>query len=344
MLASIDLGLAGYEREQGENLRRQALDRMSALPGVERAAFANSLPLSSDLSTSSIYVDDDTTPATSELPSATKYEVSPGFFSALKTRMVAGRDFEWSDDADAPHVAVVNEAFVQQILRTPEGVGQRFRFGRRGAPIAIVGVVETGKYQTLTERDTPAVFASILQDYNSNTVFLVRSALPTAGIADELRGIVAAIDPAMPVSGVETAEEMLGGVLLPMRVAASALGAFGVLAVMLAITGIHGLVAYAVTRRRREIAMRVAVGASQLRILGLIAARVTALVAVGVLAGLLLVVAARPALQSVIYGASPTDFTTIALAASILALVGVTACWMPVRSALRVDPRTVLSE
>jgi hypothetical protein len=95
VLASIDLGLAGYEREPGESLRRQALDRMSALPGVENAAFANSLPLSSDLSTSNIYVDDDTTPATSELPLARKYEVSPGFFAALKTKMVAGRDFEW---------------------------------------------------------------------------------------------------------------------------------------------------------------------------------------------------------------------------------------------------------
>ena len=343
-LAGMDLGLAGYERAQGESLRRQALERISALPGVESAAYANSLPLATDQSMSNVYINDETTPVASGLPLAMKYEVAPGFFATLGTRLVEGRELEWSDDAAARRVAVVNDAFVRQVLRTPGGVGQQFRFGPRGAPIEIVGVVETGKYRTLTEREMPAVFAPILQDYNSTTVFLVRSSLPSAGVADELRRIVAAIDPAMPLSGVEPAEQMLGGVLLPMRAAASALSAFGVLAVMLSITGIHGLVAYAVARRRREIAIRVAVGAPRARILGLIVARVTALVGIGVAAGVLLVVAARPALQSIVYGASATDLTTIVGAASILALVGVAACWVPVRTALRVDPRTVLSE
>jgi predicted permease len=342
-LAGMDLGLAGYERPQGESLRRQALERISALPGVESAAFSNSLPLATDQSTSSVYIDDATTPITS-LPVAAKYEVSPGYFATLRTRIVEGRELEWSDDTSARRVAVVNEAFVRQVLRNTQGVGQQFRFGPRGAPIEIVGVVETGKYRTLTEPERPAVFTSILQDYNSTTVFLVRSALPAAGVADELRRIIASIDPAMPLSGVEPAEQMLGGVLLPMRAAAAALSAFGVLAVMLAITGIHGLVAYAVSRRRREIAIRVAVGAPRARILGSIVARVTALVGIGVVAGLLLVIAARPTLRSIVYGASATDLTTVAGAASILALVGVAACWAPVRAALKVDPRTVLSE
>jgi predicted permease len=343
-IASFDLDLAGYEREQGETLRRQALERASALPGVESAAYANSLPLSIDRSTSSVYVSDDLTPSTSALPLAAKYEVSPGFFAALRTRIVEGRELDWSDNAEGRRVAVVNEAFVRQILRTPEGVGQRFQFGRRGAPIEIVGVVETGKYRTLTEPATPAVFASILQDYNSNTVLLVRSALPTAGVAGELREIVSAIDPATPMSGVQSAEEMLGGVLLPMRAAAAALGAFAALAIMLAITGIHGLVSYAVARRRREIAIRVAVGAPGTSILGLIMARVATLVAAGAFVGFVLVIAARQVLQSIVFGASATDLTTLFAAATILALVGVAACWAPVRGALRLDPRAVLNE
>ena len=343
-VASFDLALAGYEREQGESLRRQALERVSALPGIKSAAYANSLPLSIDQSTSSIFVSDESTPSTSELPDAAKYEVSPGFFAALQARIVEGRELEWSDNAEGRRVAVVNEAFVRQILRTTEGVGLEFHLGRRGPPIEIVGVVETGKYRTLTEPATPAVFAPITQDYNSTTVLLVRSALPTADIAQKLRDIIAAIDPATPVSGVQSAEQMLAGVLLPMRAAATALSAFAVLAVMLAVTGVHGLVAYAVSRRRREIAIRVALGAPATRILRLIVARTAALLAAGVSAGLTLVIAARQVLQSVVYGASATDLTTILAAAAILTLVGLAACWAPVRSALRLDPRAVLNE
>jgi ABC-type antimicrobial peptide transport system permease subunit len=137
---------------------------------------------------------------------------------------------------------------------------------------------------------------------------------------------------------------MLDGVLLPMRAAASALSAFAILAVMLAITGIHGLVAYAVSRRRREIAIRVAVGAPGTRILRLLVARVAVLVAAGVLAGLMLIVAARGVLQNVVYGASATDLTTVLAAAIIFALIGVGACWAPIRAALRLDPRAVLNE
>jgi predicted permease len=343
-IASFDLSLAGYEPGRGETLQRQALERASALPGVDSAAYAGSLPLSSDWSSSNVYVNDELTPVTSELPLAAKYEVSPGFFTTLRTRIVEGRELEWSDNAEGRRVAVVNEAFVRQILRTPEGVGREFRLGRRGPPIEIVGVAETGKYRTLTETDTPTVFAPILQDYDGSTVLLVRSALSTAALGDELREIVAAIDPAMPLSGVESAERMLDGVLLPMRAAASALSAFAILAVMLAITGIHGLVAYAVSRRRREIAIRVAVGAPGTRILRLLMARVAGLVAAGVLAGLMLVVAARGVLRNIVYGASATDLTTILAAAIIFALIGGAACWAPIRAALRLDPRAVLNE
>jgi predicted permease len=343
-IASFDLSLAGYERAQGESLQRQAFERAGALPGVDNAAYASSLPLSQNWSSSNVYVNDELTPVTSELPLAAKYAVSPGFFATLRTRIIDGRELEWSDNAEGRRVAVVNEAFVRQILRTTEGVGREFRLGRGGPAIEIVGVAETGKYQTLTETDTPTVFAPILQDYNGTTVLLVRSTLPTAGLGDELREIVAGIDPTMPLSGVESAERILDGVLLPMRAAASALSGFAALAVMLAITGIHGLVAYAVSHRRREIAIRVAVGAPGARILRLLVARVAGLVAAGILAGLMLVVAARGVLQNIVYGASPTDLATILVAAIIFAVIGVAACWAPVRTALRLDPRAVLHE
>jgi hypothetical protein len=261
-MASFDLGLSGYSPEAGENVRRRVLEMVSAVRGVQSAAYANSLPLNIDQSSTVVFPADRPNPQRSELPSAIRYQVSPAFFRTLGIRTLQGRDIDWRDSAQSRRVAVVNEAFAHQVLRAREPVGRHFRYGSQGPPIEVVGMVETGKYQSLTEPETPVVFDPILQPYNTTTVVLVRSSRPTGEVVREIRRVTSSIDPAMPLFGVDTVEQILGFVLLPMRVAAIALGAFGLLAVMLAATGIHGIVAYAVARRRREIAIRVAVGAT----------------------------------------------------------------------------------
>ncbi len=341
-MAGFDLGLAGYSPESGETLRRRALDMMSALPGVETAAYANSLPLNIDQSSTMIYPIDRPDLQLSTAPRAVKYQVSPGFFRTLGIRMLQGRDIDWRDTSSSRRVAVVNDAFARQILGGRDAVGRHFRYGPEGPLIEVVGVVETGKYQSLTETETAVVFQPILQAYNTTTVMLVRSSRPAGEMAVDMRHIINSIDRSLPLFGVRSVEEMLGFVLLPMRAAAVALGAFGLLAAMLAATGIYGVVSYAVARRRREIAIRVAVGATRRSILLLVLRRVATLIALGTLLGLPLASAAAGILGSVVYQASANDPAMLSGVAVIVLFIGLLASWLPARRALRLDPAAAL--
>jgi predicted permease len=341
-LASFDVGLSGYSRDAGENLRRRALEEITRLPGVEAAAYGNSLPLNIDQSSTVVYPDDRPNLPRSQVPRAIKYQVSPGFLQTLGIRRLQGRDFDWRDTSASRRVVVVNEAFANQILGARDVLGRHFRYGPQGPPIEVVGVVETGKYQSLTEAETAAVFEPILQAYNTTTVVLVRSSRPTAEVGSDIRRVMHSLDPSLPLFGVRSVEEMLGFVLLPMRVAAIALGAFGVLAVMLAATGIHGVVSYAVARRRREIAIRVAVGATRRSIMQLVLRRIAILVVTGALAGLLLAAATSGLLGSLVYRGPVNDASTMLGVFAIIVVVGLTACWLPARRALRLQPATAL--
>jgi predicted permease len=341
-MASFDVGLSGYSRDAGENLRRRALEAITQLPGVETASYGNSLPLNIDQSSTVVYPEDRLDLPRSQVPRAIKYQVSPGFFQTLGIRMLQGRDIDWGDTSASRRVTVVNEAFANRILGGRDVLGRHFRYGSQGPPIEVIGVVETGKYQSLTEAETPTVFEPILQAYNTTTVMLVRSSRPPGDVVSDIRRVMHSLDPALPLFGVRGVEEMLGFVLLPMRVAAIALGAFGVLAVMLAATGIHGVVSYAVARRRREIAIRVAVGATGRSILQLLLRRIAILVLFGALAGLPLAVATGGLLASIVYQGSVNDGSTMLGVFAIVAVVGLTACWLPARRALRLQPATAL--
>jgi predicted permease len=341
-MASFDVGLSGYSPDAGENLRRRALEEITRLPGVETAAYGNSLPLNIDQSSTGVYLDDRPDLPRSRMQRAVKYQVSPGFFQTLGIRMLQGRDISWRDTSTSRRVVVINEAFAHQILGGRDVLGRHFRYGAQGPPVEVVGVVETGRYQSLTEAETPAVFEPILQAYNTTTVMLVRTSRPSAEVASDIRRVMHSLDPSLPLFGVRGVEEMLGFVLLPMRVAAIALGAFGVLAVMLAATGIHGVVSYAVARRRREIAIRVAVGATGRSILQLVLRRIAILVVLGALAGLPLAVATGGLLGSIVYQGSVNDTPTMLSVFAIVAVVGLTACWLPARRAVRLQPATAL--
>jgi predicted permease len=341
-MAAFDLGPGDYTHEAAESLRRRALEVIGWLPAVESAAYANSLPLNIDQSTTVVYPQDRRDLKPGEAPRAIKYQVSPGFFRTLGIRFLQGRDVDWRDAATSRRVAVVNDAFVRQILRATDGLGRQFRYGPRGPLVDVVGVVETGKYQSLTEADTPAVFEPSPQAYNTTTVLLVRSSAPPGQTAAEMRRVLKSIDPALPLFGVRPVEEMLGFVLFPMRAAAVVLGAFGVLAVMLAATGIHGVVSYAVARRRREIAIRVAVGATRHSILRLVLRRVTTLIALGALFGLPLALATRGLLGAIVYGGQVNDLATLTGVALIVGLVGLVASWLPARRALTLPPAAAI--
>ncbi len=341
-MVGFELGLGGYSTEEGKRFQQRALAAVERLPGVAAAAYGNSLPLSIDQSSTRIHAIEESTARASDMPRAVRYEVSPAYFRTLGIRQLQGRDIDWRDTADRPRVAVVNETFARSILHTRDAIGRRVRYGWSDVPIEVVGVVENGKYQSLTESSQSVIFVPMMQSYNTTTTMLARSAVPPEQMVAGIRQAIAALDPQLPLYGTGSVEQMLGFVLFPNQVAAVALTAFGLLGIMLAATGIHGTVAYAVSRRRREIGIRLAVGAPAASVLRLVLGRMMMIIAAGAAAGSLLALAAGRMLSRVVYQASPHEPITFIAVGAILLAAGAVSCWVPARRSLRIEPMIAL--
>ena len=336
--AAFELNLAGYSEERGRAFQRQALEAIKKLPGVESAAYSNSVPLSIDQSRTSLYPADKTDLRPSDRIGVVFYQVSPEFFAALGIKLLAGREFTWHDDSKSPPVAIINLALAKRAFHTENAVGKRFP----GSLVEVVGIAEDGKYESLTESQQPVVFWPILQRYNSTTTLEVKSSLPAAQMVSEVRSAMAKLDPEMPLYGAGGLEQMLGFAFLPTRAAAVALSAFGLLAIMLAATGIHGLVAYAVSRRTHEIGIRMAIGARPIQILRVILGKTAVLLFFGSLVGFVLALAAGRVITSIVYESQPRDPLVMFSVWCAIALLGLFASWSPARRATRVDPLIAL--
>jgi predicted permease len=341
-VVGFDLGLAGYTEGKGRAFQQRVLEAVKQLPGVRSAAYSNSVPLNIDQSTTTVYPANKPAIRPTDGIAANYYQVSPGYFETMGTRLLAGRDFTWHDDATSPKVAVVNLAFAKRVFHTQNPIGLRFYNGFTGSLVQVVGLVEDGKYESLTDALQPAVFWPILQNYNSTTTLEVKSSLPAAQIVGEMRQVVARLDPELPLYGTGSLNQMLGFAFFPTHAAAIALSAFGLLAIMLAVTGIHGLVSYAVARRVREIGIRMAVGGRPSQILRLVLGRIAVLLAIGSAIGLVLALAAGQVLASVVYEASPRDPRVLAAVLAAIVFLGSLSSCAPLRRALRIDPMTAL--
>jgi predicted permease len=340
-MAGFELGLAGYSPDDGRRFQQRALAAVQQLPGVVSAAYGNSLPLSIDQSRTTVSrADRPRDPGNALL--TIRYEVSPGYFRTLGMHLLHGRDFEWRDDASRPAVAVVNAAFAKMLFGTSDAVGRQLRYGFADHVIDIVGVIEDGKYESLVESAAPAMFVPMQQGYNTTTTLIVRSSAAPERTAASVRQVMAALDPSLTLYGIGTVEQMLGFVLFPNRMAALALSAFGVLGIVLAATGINGTVAYAVSQRRREIGIRVAIGATSTSVLRVVLGRMVALIVAGAAVGLGLALAAGRTLASIVYQGSPRDPVVFTAVAGLLVLVGVASCWVPALRSLRIEPMQAL--
>jgi len=221
-------------------------------------------------------------------------------------------------------------------------VGKRFRLGTMGELIRVTGVVEDGKYMSLTETPQPVAFQPILQSYNNTTTLIVKSSRPETQMVEQVRKALNQLDAHLPLYGTGSLRQMLGLAFFPTRAAAIALSAFGLLAIMLAATGIHGLVSYAVARRVREIGIRMAVGARPAQVVRLVLGKSLILIIAGAGVGLVLAMAAGQVLASIVYQASPRDPLVFAAVTATIALLGLASCWAPVYRALRIDPMIAL--
>ena len=341
----VDLNIVGYSPAEGLAFQTRALDAVRALPGVTEAAAANALPLTPDQSSTAAYPESTADFGPASAISAAYYHVSPGYFRLMRTRLLAGREFTAFDTPESPRVAIVNETFARRVVGTADAVGRQFRIGRRPDDLRqIVGVVEDGKYFTLTEDPRPAVFWPIAASYNSSTVIAVRSTLPTAEVTNQLRRVIRALDPRIPLMSDGPLSDANALFFLPARAATIALGAFGLLAISLALTGIYGLAAYSVSARVREIGIRLAVGARSFDVLRSILGRTAVILAAGACVGIAAGMAVSQLLTAVVYHASPGDPVVSIAAAGTMTLVGLGAAWVPARRALTVDPAQTLRE
>jgi predicted permease len=341
-VASFDLSAAGYSPQEGLRFQQRARDAAASIPGVTAAAFSSSVPLTVDRSTSTVYPSDVDARAVRGLE-ALVYQVSPGFLPLFQTRFVTGRDFTATDDLTHEHVAIVNRTFARRVLLTDDAINMRFRTGA-GRMVRVVGLVEDGKYGSLAEAPQPAMFRPAAQSYSSTTALLVRSSLPTGVLTRELERIVIGLDRRVPILARGSLSDTIAIAFLPARAAGVALGAFGVLAVVLAVVGIYGLAAYSVSARAREIGIRVAVGARPPQALRFVLGRTAILLGIGSLIGLIAGISAAPLLGQVAYHATTRDPLIISLVVVAMAMVGLSAAWVPARRVLALDPAQTLRD
>jgi predicted permease len=344
MVVHTDLRMAGYDGDQRARMQRHMLDVVAAIPGVTAVGYADRLPLSIGGNDSSVYTDRTTDyRPTNAVADAQQFNVSPDYFRAAGTTILAGRTISLHDESKAPLVAVVNREFARKVLgNVDKAVGGHFKIWG-GTRVEVEGVVEDGKYETLTEDSKPAMFFSFLQEPNSNTWMIVRSERDAQEIAGALQRSLHSIDPSLPLE-IKPWNSELDSALFAARVATVALGVLGLLGAMLAVTGIFGMASYAVTKRLRELGIRVALGANQRKVLGAALGRAFRVLAIGSVAGMILGMLATRVLSYIVYQATPKDPIVLGGVTLTMLVLGLVAAWIPARHALAVDPMILLRE
>jgi len=344
MLAQSDLQMAGYAKNQQTVTQEKMLQAVAAIPGVSAVGYADRLPLSIGGNDSSVYKDSvtDYRPSNGSAD-AQQYDVSPDYFTAAGTTLLAGRTLTLHDDAKAPMVAVVNREFARALFGSADkAVGNYYKIWQ-GTRVLVVGVVEDGKYNTLTETQQPAMFYSFLQQPSSNVWLVVRSRRDPQEIAAALERTLHGVDPALPLN-IRTWDRELSSALFAARVATVALGVLGLLGAMLAITGLFGMASYVVSKRMRELGIRVALGADQRKILAAALGRALRLLTIGSVCGLALGLLATKVLSYIVYEATPKDPWVLGGVVVTMLALGLIASWIPAQRALAVDPMILLRD
>ena len=343
MLASTDLSMAGYSGDRVPAMQKRMIQALQALPGVEAVGFADTLPLGTGLNDTIVFSDktSDLRPSNATADAAL-LNVSPDYFRAAGTALLSGRSFTWADDKNAPRVAIVNREFARKVLASGAAVGQNFKM-KDGTRVQVVGITEDGKYNSLTEDPVPAMFLPILQSPSTSTQILVRSSRDPQILGPAMRSALHQLDPAVPLD-IETRDKPMATLLFGPRMATVALGVLGAMGALLSITGIFGMAAYSVSKRLRELGIRIALGAQRREVLQTALGRAFKLLAIGSAAGLLLGILASRVLAYIVYQATPSDPLVLGGVVLAMALLGLVAAWIPAQQALSVNPLALLRE
>ena len=341
LVAKADLHMGGYTEKSQLELQKRMLETAANIPGVSHVGIVDDMPLGGSGSSSTVFRQGTTDFRASNSAFGAKYfSISPDYFETAGTRLLTGRDFSWHDDANSPKVAIVNQTFAREMFGNTWAIGLRFMMADKNS-YEIVGVVENGKYDSLTEAPWAAMFFPLQQTPEPDTSLLVRSHLPPAELAPQLSRVLAQIDPSLPFT-FQSWPDALAFVLFPARVATASLGVMGLLAAMLAITGIFGMAMYSVSKRMKELGIRVALGAQPIRLMRSALGRPLGLLLLGSAFGMTLGVIASKLLAQIVYDATPRDPLVLTGVMAVMAALGALSTWIPARRALKIDPAELL--
>ena len=345
VMLSTALRSQSYDSVRGRLVYRELLRRAAAVPGVRAASLTRYVPFGYDRAASTIV------PIASSVTVPVNgfsyfFNVVGGdYFEAMGIPLLAGRLFTDRDDAAAPRVVVVNDAFVTAHWPGQPALGKRFRLGGANGPIVeIVGVVRGMQDLLLGETPKPFVFQSIDQSFQSEMTLLVHTATDPSALVQPMRQVITSLDPSFPVFDIRTMEDHLrnGQAMLFTRLGSAFAAVFGLLAMVLATVGVYGVVSYSVAQRTREIGVRMALGARKPAIIALVMRQGMRLAWIGVGIGLILSVSTMGVVSSVLYGVGPRDPIVLGLVVLLLMLVVAVASLVPARRAMQIDPITSL--
>ena len=347
LMMSFDVGLQGYDQARGEQFYQQVLDRMNGLPGIKSAAVTSYVPLTVNYSSNGVYIEGQPSERGANVPTAMVGSVGANYFQTLSTPIVEGREFTPHDTEKTDKVAVVNQTFIRRFMpflqNNRDAIGRRISFKSAQGPfLQIIGIAQDGKYFNIAEDARAFVWTALLQDYSNSATLVVRTDRDPSSMIAAVRNEVQAIDPNLPIFEVKTFEEHMRFALFPSRIAASVLGIFGMIALLLAAMGIYGITSYAVAQRTHEIGIRMALGATVSDVLKLMLSHGLKLTVIGVCFGLIGAYVVTGAITSLLYGVSATDPLTFVFVSLMLIGVALLACYLPARRATKVDPLVAL--
>jgi putative ABC transport system permease protein len=336
-----------YEPADGPKIVERLLTAVQRVPGVAAAAVNRCAPFDTRCARTIVFFPERPGPATAA-PTVGRHYVSADYFRALGIPLHAGRGLRDDDRQGRPPVAVVNETAARRFWPDENPIGKRVWFGSGsgftdpGRPVEIVGVVGDVKYGAVDDAVLPDFYTSYLQFTYPDTMIIVKTAQPLGSIVPSLRAAVAGVDPGLPVYDVRTLDDRVAAALSRPRLAATVIGAFALSALLLAAIGVYGVMAYAVTSRRREIGIRVALGADRRDVVALVLGQGARLTAAGVAIGLAVAVAAARVIRTLLFGVAPTDPAVLGLTVMVMIGVALAAALVPARRASAIDPMTVL--
>jgi putative ABC transport system permease protein len=339
-LASLDVSLQRYSEPQGRQFQARLLERVRALPGVREASLAESVPFDVGIFMhGGITAEGRPKMKDEEFRMTPCLPVEQTFLHTAGIRIVEGRDFSVRDDETAPRVTIVNCALAQHLWPGESALGKRLMMN--GKPYEVVGVVGDGRYYSITERSRPLLYLPLAQNYRGRVTLVARTEADPGPLNFAVQQIARQLDPDLPIFNLRTMEQQMASspmALMPMRMGATIAGVQGMIALLLAAMGIFGLVSFVVSRRTREIGIRMAVGATTLDIMRLVTRQSLKLTLIGLICGLVLAFGLTRLLAGLLYGVNPSDpvvFGGVALIIIVTALLG---AWIPVRRATKVNP------